>query len=191
MSGAVNTTSLSLLQRLKRRNEPAAWKRFVELYAPLIYHWGKGQGLSAQDAADLVQDVLTLLVEKLPRFQYDPTKKFRGWLRPIQVNRARDYQRRHSHRPITGAEATLQLAATADSVDLFAKAEYRAYLVHRAFELMRSEFPERTWRACWLQVIEERSAAEVARELEITLNMAYLAKSRVLRRLREELRDLW
>jgi RNA polymerase sigma-70 factor (ECF subfamily) len=185
-----SSTSVSLLQRLRQPNQEAAWQRFVDLYAPLIFHWGRNQGLTPPDAADLVQEVLSLLVVKLPEFEYDPTRRFRGWLRTITINKARDFHRRMSARPLTGQDETIEYVTVAPDVDLFDEAEYRSFLVNRALELMRAEFRDDTWQACWKQVVEGRKAADVAQEMGLSLNMVYLAKSRVLGRLREELAGL-
>ncbi len=186
----MDSTSVSLLRRLHTDDKEAAWRRFVELYAPLIYHWCRSQGLNTTDGADLVQEVLSILVDKLPEFEYDPTRRFRGWLRTITVNKIRDFQRRQANRPSTGVEETIQRIAVADATDLLGEAEYRRFLVKRAMRLMQAEFPEQTWQACLKQVVQESKAADVARELGITPNTAYLAKSRVLKRLREELAGL-
>jgi len=76
----MDSTSVSLLRRLHSGEKEIGWERFVDLYSPLIYHWTLRAGLPGRDAADCVQDVLTLLVEKLPTFTYDPRKSFRAWL---------------------------------------------------------------------------------------------------------------
>lgn len=187
----MDSTSVSLLKRLREPNAGSAWQRFVDLYAPLIYHWGLHQGLSSADAADLVQEVLALLVVKLPTFEYDPSRRFRGWLRTMTVNKARDLHRRNAVNPLVGQAQTLSLQEKAiASLDLFEEAEYQSFLVNRALELMRSEFREETWRACWLLVVEGKKARDVAKELGLSLNSVYLAKSRVLGRLREELAGL-
>ena len=55
---------------------------------------------------------------------------------------------------------------------------------------MQAEFGPTSWQACWSHVVEDKTAAEVARDLGISVNMVYLAKSRVLARLREELGGL-
>ena len=186
----MESTSVNLLRRVREPSDRAAWQRLVDLYAPLVFHWGKSEGLNATDASDLVQDVLTLLALKLPEFEYDPNRKFRGWLRTLTVNRARDFQRLQSLRPTTGVDQTIASASVPDNVDLLHEAEYRHYLAGRALELMQTEFQEATWRACWLLVIDDRGAAEVARELGTTANAVYLAKSRVLAKLRLELEGL-
>src|SRR5205823_5013820 len=87
---SMHTTPASLLERLQRADEQTAWVRFVELYTPVLFAWARRLGLQAQDAADLVQEVFTVLVRKLPEFRYDRQKSFRGWLRTITLNKWRD-----------------------------------------------------------------------------------------------------
>lgn len=183
----MNSTSISLLRRLQKPNEEAAWQRFVELYAPLIFHWGRGHGLDTTDAADLVQEVMAILVVKLPEFSYDPSKRFRGWLRIVTVNAARNFQRRESARPVTRFDETLQSPPVTSGIDLFEEAEYQGFLAKRAIRIMQAEFQETTWQACWRHVVDGRKASDVAIELGITANAVYIAKYRVMRRLREEL----
>src|ERR1043165_3969943 len=88
------TTSASLLERLRHRDQEQAWARFVELYSPLLLYWARRAGVQQQDAADLVQDVFTTLLQKLPEFTYDCNQNFRGWLRTIAMNRWRNLMRR-------------------------------------------------------------------------------------------------
>ncbi|MCA9176727.1 MAG: sigma-70 family RNA polymerase sigma factor [Planctomycetales bacterium] len=183
----MDSTSVSLLRRLKQPEREEAWNRFVELYAPLIFHWGTGRGLNPADAADLVQEVMQILAVELPKFEYDPAQRFRGWLRTITLNKARDLHRRK--RPTSGMEPFIEAATAPGGVDLFEESEYRNFLVNRALEIMKAEFQEHTWRACLL-LVDGMSGAEVAKALGIKEGAAYVAKSRVLRRLREELEDL-
>ncbi len=186
----MDSTSISLLRRLKQPHQEAAWQRFVDLYAPLIYHWSRRKGLDPTDASDLVQEVLAILVTKLPEFEYDPARRFRGWLRTVTLNKTRDFQRRQASRPATGVDQNIEQIAVADDADLFGEAEYRSFLVKRALELMQAEFQETTWQACWKHIAEGRKAADVAQELGITANAVHIAKCRVMRRLREELDGL-
>jgi len=183
-------TPASLVERLRKPGEPEAWARFVELYTPLLYSWGRRLGLQPQDAADLVQDVFTVLVEKLPAFHYDPHKSFRAWLRTVLLNKWRNRQRRHAEAPLEAAGALVPDRAGTEALDALGEAEYRQRLVGRALHLMRAEFQPATWKACWEVVAGGRPAAEVAQELGLTVNAVYLARSRVLRRLREELDGL-
>ncbi len=188
----MDSTSVSLLKRLGHTDDQLAWQRFVDLYAPLIFYWGRYQGLSASDAADLVQEVMLTVVGKIGEFQYDSNRRFRGWLHTITINRATDIQRRNQVRASeTLDEANLNVGGLQAPVDLFAEVEYRGLLAKRALELMKAEFAERDWQACWHQVVDGKKAAEVAEEFGITINMAFLAKSRILARLRTELEGLF
>ena len=185
------TTSVSLLKRLQApTTEEAAWEQFVELYAPLIFHWGRQQGLGDNDAADLVQEVMAKLVTRLKDFQYDPAKRFRNWLRTITINAARDLHRRRPSEALAVLSRLATVSSEPDPSDLFEEQEYRAYLVARAMELLRGSLQRTTYRACWEYVVQGRPAAEVAKELGITVNAVYIAKYRVLRRLRLELEGL-
>ena len=95
----METTSLSLLRRVRNPLDEAAWGRLVDLYAPFLHAWGRNAGLSDSDAADLVQEVLRVLVKKLPEFEYDPSKSFRSWLKTVTVNRAKNFHRAAANRP--------------------------------------------------------------------------------------------
>lgn len=186
----MHKTPVSLLERLRRPDEQAAWDRFVELYTPLIYHWASSLGLQDQDAADLVQDVFVTLVRKMPEFIYDPTKGFRNWLRAVTFNRWRDHLKRRGKRPPAGGDGSLTGLPAPDGEVAFWEVEYRRHLVGRALRVMRAEFRPTTWRACWGLVVEGRPAVEVAAELGVSENAVYIAKGRVLRRLRQELEGL-
>jgi RNA polymerase sigma-70 factor (ECF subfamily) len=183
-------TPATLLERLRRPADQAAWVRFVELYTPMLYDWSRRLGLQAEDAADLVQDVFTVLVAKLPEFRYDPHKSFRAYLRTVLLNKWRNRQRLHPEVLLAAGGAPLPERAAPEAPDAFGEAEYRQRLVGRALQLMRTEFQPVTWKACWELVAGGKPAAEVARQLGITPNAVYIAKSRVLRRLREELEGL-
>ncbi len=186
----MHTTSISLLERLRRSSQQEDWKRFVDLYTPLLFSWARGAGLKDPDAADLVQDVLTLLVQKLPEFHYDQHKSFRSWLLTLTLNKWRDLLRRRAVRPREVNNVSMSGLAAPDSVTLFEETEYRQQLVVRALQVMKTEFRPTTWQACWEHAVSGRSAAEVAAELGISEGAVYAAKSRVLSRLRQELEGL-
>jgi RNA polymerase sigma-70 factor (ECF subfamily) len=178
------------LERLRQPGQEQAWTRFVRLYTPLLYSWARRLGLDEPDDADLVQDVLTLLVRKLPEFTYDRHKSFRAWLRTVTLNCWRNRGRRAELPRAANPPDLDSLGADADVADALADQEYRQWLVGRAMELMQAEFQPNTWKACWECVVAGRPAAEVAAELGISVGAVYMAKSRVLSRLRQELTDL-
>lgn len=187
----MNTTSLTLLERLARGTDQAAWGRFVELYTPLLLAWCQRLGLSDSDSADLMQTVFVTLYEKLPQFRYDPNRSFRAWLKTVMLNAWRN-QARKQRAGTPGAQGALDPDSIPDTDPRLQldEAEYRAHLVRRALTLIQASFEPATARACWEFVVQGRPAQEVADELGLSVNAVYLAKSRVLRHLRHELQWL-
>lgn len=183
-------TPVSLLERLRQPFDPEAWERFVALYAPLLHSWACSLGLQAQDAADLVQEVFVTLIKVLPTFTYDRQGSFRRWLQTVTLNCWRNSRRRWDAQRGRIEGAPLDDLVGPDELAARWEAEYRRHLVRQALEVMRSDFQETTWKACWAVVAEGRPAAEVAAELGLTVGAVYAAKFRVLDRLRQELDEL-
>jgi RNA polymerase sigma-70 factor (ECF subfamily) len=179
-------TPASLLERLRRPVSAEAWARFVDLYTPLLYYWARRAGLQEADAADLVQDVLVVLFQKLPEFTYDRGRSFRSWLRTVTLNKWRERRRRQV--PVTGA--TMADVPGEDALDARDEQEYCRHLVRQTLENLRPEFPATTWTAFQEYVIAGRPAAEVAQGMGVRLGTIYAAKSRVLARVRRELEGL-
>lgn len=184
----MDSTNASLLQRLHRPEEKEAWPRFVQLYTPLLFHWARKLGLQDPDARDLIQEVFVRLVKKLPTFQYQAGKSFRAWLHTVLLNKWRDNLRRQA--PAIGGNENLDQHPDSLNPDEPAEEEYRRHLVAQALHLMKVEFPQKLWQACWEHVVNGKPAAQVAQELGIAEGTVYVAKSRVLHRLREELAGL-
>jgi RNA polymerase sigma-70 factor (ECF subfamily) len=177
-------TPMSLLERLRRPDDARAWDQFIHLYTPLLYHWARRAGLQEADAADLVQEVLLVLFRKLPEFNYDHQRSFRGWLRTVTLNKWRERQRRRD--PLAAGNGA-ELAGVADASDMteFEEAEYRRSVVQQALRVLQAEFPANTWKAFEEYVLADRPAEEVAAELRLRIGTVYAAKSRVLSRLRQ------
>lgn len=186
----MHTTSLSLLIRL-RDHDALAWGRFVTLYTPLLFYWARRVGLASDDADDYVQDVLVLLLDKLQKFEHRGQGSFRGWLRTVAVNKCRERFRRRSPPGAEGDNGDLDSLADSAEGSAFWGQEYRQHLMARALEIMQAEFEPKTWQACWQRIVEDRPAAEVARNLGVSEANVYVYTGRVLRRLREELQDLF
>jgi RNA polymerase sigma-70 factor (ECF subfamily) len=187
----MNTTSASLLERLRQPVDREAWGRFVQIYTPLIYGFTCRLGVPDQDRADLVQQVFTLLIQKLPAFAYDQHKRFRGWLWTLTLNQWRAVQRQRTPALLGPADASLDQVPDPQSDCVLGDEEYREYLVGRVMKLLQAEFQPTTWKAFWECVACNRSGMEVAGQLGISVAAVYAAKSRVLRRLRQELQGLW
>ena len=165
-----------------------ALDRLCGTYWYPIYAYIRRKGHSDADAADFTQDVFVVLVQNLPQFQYDSSRSFRSWLKTVLTNTWRLHHRQASRLPTTTGDPNL--APDSDPAEILDNAEHRQYLVRRALAIVRVDFEEKTWKACWEFVVNERSAAEVSVELGISENAVYLAKSRILRHLRIELAGL-
>jgi RNA polymerase sigma-70 factor (ECF subfamily) len=160
------------------------------LYTPLLFYWARKAGENESDASDLVQEVFVLLVRTLPTFEYGRGGgKFRGWLRTLMLNKLRDRirGRQREEKALAGHGPMADLP---DVAEVFGEREHQRALTLRALRLMQEEFAPTTWKACWETVALGRSAVEVARELGLTENAVYIAKGRVLRRLRQEMGGL-
>ena len=188
-------TSSSWLSRMRQR-DPQAWRRLTELYGPLVYHWGRHHGLSAEDASDLTQEVFSAVAGAIERFLHSPEQgTFRGWLWTIARNKLRDHFQRETDREeaVGGTEAWLRLSSipeiwSDESHDVTDLGELQR-LFQRALDRVRCEFEDRTWQAFWLSTVEQQHTDDIAKSLGLSANSVRQAKSRVLRRLRRELGD--
>lgn len=187
-----NPTSLSLLERL-RNQEQEAWRRLLHLYTPLVRHWlHKGGVNAAADTDDVCQDVFQAVAASLPNFHRDrPGDTFRGWLRGITRFKLVDYHRRRAQQPQAqgGTDAQLGFERLPEPTTEEADSE-TSDLYGRAVELVRGEFEDRTWQAFWRAAVECQAPADIAADLGMTQAAVRKAKSRVLRRLKEEVGDL-
>jgi RNA polymerase sigma-70 factor (ECF subfamily) len=189
-------TSRGLLERV-RADDASAWEALVGLYGPLVYRWLKRWDLPEHEAADVFQDVFGALSKHIAGFQKkNAGDTFRGWLHRITDNKVRDHLRKLGREPggEGGTEAQKRLANLPEILppegdDSIAEHENVA-LLRAAVDLIRGEFETRTWQAFWLTAVETRSPGEVAAELNMSPGAVRVAKSRVLKRLREELGGL-
>lgn len=186
----MSTTSVTLLQRVRARSDNQAWERFVTIYTPFLLACSRRAGLNDHDAGEMVQEVFVHLLDQLPKFEYDEGRRsFRGWLKTVTVNKCRERWRKRA--PVALGESALELEGLAAVEDeAFWEQEYRDHLMQRALEIMQNEFEPKTWKACWEFTVSGRKASDVAAELGMTEAAVFMAKSRVLKRLREELGGL-
>jgi RNA polymerase sigma-70 factor, ECF subfamily len=185
-------TSRSLLLRVEA-NDQEAWRRLVDLYSPLVAYWCRRWGAPPDDLPDLVQEVFAAVARGLKTYRRDqPGASFRGWLRGIVRHKLHDHFRRGPALAEGGSSALLRLhgVAAEGEPDVSEGDAEIAGLYRRALEQVRAQFEERTWQAFWRVAMEGRSPAEVAAELGLSPNGVRQAKSRVLRRLKEELGEL-
>lgn len=184
-------TRASLLLQLRDGANQPAWQEFARMYGPVVYGFARKRGLQDADAADLMQDVLRSVSSAIARLDYDRNQgTFRGWLFTITRNKVFNFLSARRIRPQgSGDTSTHRLLdekpdATADGDDW--EMEYQRRLAGLAMDRIKSEFQENTWRAFQLTAVEGRAAAEVAQQIGMSPGAIYVAKSRVLVRLKEE-----
>jgi len=191
----LNPTSLSLLDRLKAaRPESSGWDRLQGVYLPLIRGWlSRVPGLG-DEAADVAQEVLLVVVREVPRFDRRREGSFRAWLRQVTVNQVRNDRRRRRRRPVVGLDpADGFLERLADPHGDLAREwdrDHDRHVVERLLAVVQSDFHPTTWLAFRRFGVDGEPAAQVAADLGLSENAVILAKSRVLKRLRLEAGDL-
>jgi RNA polymerase sigma-70 factor (ECF subfamily) len=191
----MSDTSLTLLERLQREPDPASWQKLVDLYAPLIGRWLARSPLQSADHEDLIQDVLKIVVQKLPEFQRRREGSFRAWLRVVTANCLQVHWRSEKYRPLAmgNSDFLAKLQELEDPQSALAKAwdaEHDRHVARRLLELIAPQFEPATVDAFRLVVMEGQKPAGVAATLGLSINAVLLAKSRVLRQLRRELDGL-
>jgi RNA polymerase sigma factor (sigma-70 family) len=186
-------TSHSLLDRARHQGDADAWQRLAEVYVPLIRRWLRPYMLQPADTDDLIQEVLTTLTRELPRFEDRGQKgAFRAWLRLITVHRLRAYWQSRQARPQLYGDGDIldQLEDPQSALSRAWDEEHDRHVARALLDSIRLEFTLPTWQAFEATVRDRRPAAEVAAELGLSVNAVLLAKSRVLRRLRQKAEGL-
>jgi RNA polymerase sigma-70 factor, ECF subfamily len=175
-------------------HEPEAWERLVSLYSPLVHHWCRQWGIAQHEVADVTQEVFATLSSNLVQYRAgQPGTTFRSWMRGITRHKLLHHASSRGEPAIGGTDAQVRLhevPAPADEVELSESAADVSALYQRALLLVQHQVENRTWTAFWQATVESRATAEVAAELGISPNAVRLAKSHVLRRLREEMGEL-
>lgn len=188
-------TRASLLVRIRDGSNHSAWQEFIQLYGPLVYGFARKRGLQDADAADLMQDVLRSVSSAIGRLDYDRNQgTFRGWLFTITRNKIFSFLSARRIRPQgSGDTTTNKLLDTHPDGDDGSQAwelEYQRRLASIAMEQVKGEFQESTWKAFWLTAVDGMAVPEVARQTGLSAGAIYVAKSRVLARLKEEVEAL-
>jgi RNA polymerase sigma-70 factor (ECF subfamily) len=190
--GEPPTTHVSLLVRIRDAGDREAWARFVEVYAPLVYGFARRHGLQDADAADLTQEVLRAVAAAAGRLDYDPRRgAIRGWLFTIVRRKLLNFRAARRHAPGTGAQDLLdQLPAHKDEQAALWDQEYDQRLFAWAADQVRGGFQEATWQAFWQTAVEGKSPRKAAAALGLSVGAVYIARSRVLARLKAQIQEI-
>lgn len=179
-------TPLPLIEELAIAGSPAGWERFVFLYDPFLRSRLARNGLQDCDERDLIQEIYAIVCRRLPDFRHNGrTGAFRCWLREITIRVLQNYFRGKKRHPILqNSDWVDQLADSSSSQSAEWDREHDFVVAERLLELVRAEFETSTYEAFHRTVLGEEDAGEVAESLNITVNAVYIARSRVLARLR-------
>jgi RNA polymerase sigma-70 factor (ECF subfamily) len=183
------TTPSSLIVGI-REGSPIAWQRFNAIFGPLIYGWCRRKGLQANDAADVVQDVLRSVLRAIDTFRRDqPGNSFQGWVWTITHSRLADHFRKRANQPKIALSKDVPEPESSSSND-GPTVDWRSELVRRIVQQLSVEFQPSSWQAFWRMVVVGEPADQIALDLQISAAAVRQAKYRVLQRLRSELSDL-
>ncbi len=189
----VPDTKASLILRLPSADDAEAWREFVSIYEPFVYRFARRGGLQDADARELVQNVLLSVARAVGRWRPDHQRgRFRTWLFRIARNQLLDLLAKQKRSAVSRGGSGLfdvfeQLTATSDSTELHLRLEHRQELFRWAADRVKKSVKEATWQAFWMTAVEDKSAETAASELGLTTGAIYIARSRVLARLRDEI----
>ncbi|MDM8565185.1 sigma-70 family RNA polymerase sigma factor [Candidatus Halobeggiatoa sp. HSG11] len=191
----MQTTRISFLERLVDGDE-CTWRDFDAIYKPLLRHWLKNNALSHADIEDLIQEVMVFVAERLRDFKHNTrTGAFRKWLRIITVNISRNYLRKiqcdnRNSPALVDLQVTLeQLEDPNSSVSIAFERDYQKALLHRMLRRSANAFTPETMNIFHHYVLEGADVVETATAYNVSKAAVYIAKSRVLKKLREEWND--
>ncbi|QEG20710.1 RNA polymerase sigma factor [Mariniblastus fucicola] len=180
------TTTPSLLDRIRDHDDTTAWETFCDVYSPLLYDYCRKRGLQSSDAADVVQEVLLRVAKGILKFEYDPQRgRFRDWLYRIVFREICRMAERKNTNVLNGSDQEFAV-----KVDRVWNEHFHSHILRTALDRIRPRFEVNTWEAFTMVWLRNESPITVARKLDRPLEFVYLSKSRVLKRLRLEVEQL-
>jgi RNA polymerase sigma-70 factor (ECF subfamily) len=187
-------TRASLLLRLRDPKDQEAWQQFLDIYSMLIYRYARKRGLQDADAADLMQEVLRSVSSAIGRLNYDSNRgSFRNWLYTITRNKLHSFLDRQRRQVRGSGDSGIQQRLEEEALpekDSWWEQEYEQRLFEWAAERVHRTSSEAIWQAFWQTAVEGKSPKDVAHGLGMSVGSVYVAKSRVLALVREQIRQV-
>ncbi|MFK8111042.1 MAG: RNA polymerase sigma factor [Rubripirellula sp.] len=182
-------TRASLLLRLGDPANETAWAEFLEIYEPLLFRLASRWGLQAADAQEVVQETLLGVSKSIQSF--GPVERkgaFRSWLATITRNKLVDHLSKRSRQEQGSGDTDVhhwlcEQAGETSSVSLW-DIQQKQQVYRWAAEKVSSQVSETTWQAFERTAVDGEPVKQVADELGIREGMVYVARSRVMTRLR-------
>lgn len=188
MGRAIPQTRPSLLIRLRDPDNHTAWKEFLTIYTPIVFGYCRKKGLQEADAFDLVQEVLKAVATAIPRFRYDRKQgSFRGWLLTITRNKLSNHFSLQQRQPTPIGQTSINRIMSEhlhEKESLEWEEGFRTWVWNWACQKARSEVSSTTWQVFWMTAVEGESAESASVKLNLSVGAIYVAKSRVLARLK-------
>jgi RNA polymerase sigma-70 factor (ECF subfamily) len=185
-------TRYSLIARLGDDDDQEAWWEFVAIYRPAVYRIARRRGLQHADAEDLSQQVFARAKKAIARFEPDVSRgRFRSWLATIAQNATNNALVRKPRDMAVGGTGIMELldqrlGGSVEDTEIL-QLELRRSLFRWAVARVQREFQESTWNAFWRTTVEGEEIASAATALSVSVGAVYAARSRVIRRLRNEI----
>lgn len=181
-------TRASLIVRLKASEDSSVWHEFVSIYESVIYRTARKQGLCHDDSAEVTQEVLTRVTKAIDGWEINPGRgSFRGWLYRITKNLSIDYLRKSKRRPTTGNDTTIlnSIKAPGESGNDFDR-QFERQVFRQTARTIENQFKPKTWKAFWMTTVDGKSIDEAVKQLDMTRGAIYIARSRVMAKLKQE-----
>jgi len=180
-------TRASLLLRLHDTADAVAWSDFASIYEPVIYRLARSRGLQDADAREVTQEVLLAVAKAIQRFDPKQETRFSGWLAKVTRNAAIDRLRRQRDRGSGQTDALRVLQQVpephADDSAEF-DLQHRRQLFRWAAQRVRDQVQPQSWQAFWMTAVQDEPAGQVAQRLEMSVGAVYVARCRVLARIK-------
>ena len=183
-------TRFSLIEKIKNPRDAEAWSEFAEIYYPLVIRMCRQKGLQHADATDVAQEVLGRVAKAVKTYRHDqPGSTFRGWLYRITRNLTIDFFRKQNKDPLVKAAYredlnTIQEPSEVESRDFHLA--FRKQMFAVVAKIVAQQVQPQTWAAFWKTEVEHQDVASAAKELSMTAGAIYVARSRVIAKLRKE-----
>lgn len=188
-------TRPSLLLRIKDPHDQQAWNEFFEIYHPLILRLVGQRGLQDTDAREVTQEVLVSVAKSISRWETDTARgSFRGWLARVTRNLVVNFLIRQSRHPRGSGDSNFalwldQMPSPETDESRFFELEHRRQVFLWVVDEIQPEFRETAWQAFWQTCVAGRDVADVCRDLNLTAGALYVARSRVMKRIREKVEE--
>jgi RNA polymerase sigma factor (sigma-70 family) len=189
-------TRASLILRIANPEDAQAWEEFLRLYQPVVYRLACRQGLQHADAEELVQEVMLSIARKVEDWDPNPERgRFRHWLFRIARNQIINQLSRRKYQAWGTGQSGIQLLLEQQvdpvgSLSELFEVEYRRSLFQHAAALVQASVKERTWNAFWLSAVRDVPMSEVAQQLGMSIGSVYIARNRVIAKLRIEVQRI-